>query len=114
MALDGGLSLAAGPHRGASTGQRVQVAIRQENIRLAPADAGLRSCRTSSRATVVFHAFAGQAHHYVIQLADGRELEVTAPGRRPPMPRGASAVAGWGRTDVVLLADGGADAGGGP
>ena len=63
---------------------------------------------------MVFHAFAGQAHHYVIQLADGRELEVMAPGTAAAMPRGASAVAGWGRTDVVLLIDGGADAGGGP
>jgi hypothetical protein len=31
----------------------------------------------------VFHAFAGQAHHYVAQLADGRELEIAAPGTTP-------------------------------
>ncbi len=112
VALDGGLSMAAGPHRGVVSGQRVQAAIRQENIRLAPAGAG-SGLANQFAATVVFHAFAGQAHHYVIQLADGRELEVTAPGASAPMARGTPALIGWGREDVVLLADGGPGAAGG-
>ena len=85
-------------------GQRVQVAIRQESIRLAPAvgeaarEAGASTA--SGRVnrfpvTVAFHAFAGQAHHYVVQLPDGRELEVAAPGADAPLPRGAAAVVEW-------------------
>ena len=87
----------------------MQVAIRQENIRLGPPGAGADRANRFA-ATVVFHAFAGQAHHYVVQLADGRELEVAAPGGAPPLARGARAVVEWGPEDVVLLA-GGADGG---
>jgi hypothetical protein len=52
---------------------------------------------------VVFHAFAGQAHHYVVQLAGGRELEVAAPGAAAPLPRGTRAAVEWSPEDVILL-----------
>jgi ABC-type Fe3+/spermidine/putrescine transport system ATPase subunit len=85
------------------------VAIRQESIRLGPPGAGGERPNRFA-ATVVFHAFAGQAHHYVVQLADGRELEVAAPGGAPALARGARAGVEWGPEDVVLLpgGDGGA------
>ena len=41
-----------------------------------------------------------------MQLADGRELEVTAPGAALPLARGARATIAWGPEDVVLLAGG--------
>ena len=115
VALDGGLSVLASPRDGLAPGERVQVAIRQESIRLAPAGAaaGLGGARAdgASRApanraavTVAFHAFGGQAHHYVVQLADGRELEIAAPGGDLPLERGASAVAEWAPQDVMILA----------
>ena len=63
-------------------------------------------------ATVVFHAFAGQAHHYVIQLADGRELEIAAPGTAPPLARGSRTRVEWSPDDVILLPGGGAGPGG--
>ena len=101
--LDGGWSVAAAARPGLPPGRRVQVAIRQENVRLG--SAGAAPDRANSfAATVVFHAFAGQAHHYVVQLADGRELEVTAPGSTLPLSRGAPAVIAWDPEDVVLLA----------
>jgi len=67
--------------------------IRQESIRLEPpgADAGANHFA----ATIVFHAFAGQAHHYVVQLANGRELEVAAPGAALPLARGARTFVAW-------------------
>jgi spermidine/putrescine ABC transporter ATP-binding subunit len=105
VAVDGGLSIVATARPGLASGERVQVAIRQENIRLEPAGAGADRAN-HFEATVVFHAFAGQAHHYVAQLAAGRELEVTAPGGAPPLARGARAVVAWGPEDVVLLAGG--------
>jgi putative spermidine/putrescine transport system ATP-binding protein len=105
VAIDGGLVVVAHPRPGLAPGQRVQVAIRQENIRLESPGGG--SDRVNRfPATVVFHAFAGQAHHYVVQLADGRELEVMAPGAALPFARGAKAVIAWGPDDMVLLAVG--------
>ena len=53
-----------------------------------------------------FHAFAGQAHHYVVQLADGRELEVAAPGADAPLSRGTAALVEWAPEDVILLPGG--------
>jgi ABC-type Fe3+/spermidine/putrescine transport system ATPase subunit len=102
VALGEGLSVAAAPRPDLRAGQAVQVAIRQESIRLVPAGrgSGLANCFP---ATVVFHAFAGQAHHYVVQLADGRELEVAAPGGAPPLARGTAALVEWAPEDVVLL-----------
>jgi ABC-type Fe3+/spermidine/putrescine transport system ATPase subunit len=103
VAVDGGLSVVAAERAGLVPGQRVQAAIRQENIRLSAAGPG-EGLANRFPATVVFHAFAGQAHHYVVQLADGRELEVMAPGAATPLARGAKAQVEWGAEDVVLLA----------
>jgi putative spermidine/putrescine transport system ATP-binding protein len=102
VALDGGLAVVATARPGLPSGERVQATIRQENIRLAPAGAGPGRANRFA-ATVVFHAFAGQAHHYVVQLADGRELEVAAPAAALPLARGAPAVIEWDPEDVVLL-----------
>jgi putative spermidine/putrescine transport system ATP-binding protein len=112
VALDGGLSVVAGPREDMAAGQRVQVAIRQESIRLVPAGPdGARVNRFP--VTVAFHAFAGQAHHYVVQLVDGRELEVATPGADTPLPRGTAALVEWAPEDVILL-PGGAPAGDAP
>jgi ABC-type Fe3+/spermidine/putrescine transport system ATPase subunit len=105
VALGGGLSVVARSRQNLTAGDRVQVAIRQENIRLAPEGAGSEVANRFP-ATVVFHAFAGQAHHYVVQLADGRELEVATPGTALPLARGARVLVEWGQGDVVLLAGG--------
>jgi putative spermidine/putrescine transport system ATP-binding protein len=113
VALDGGLSVVAAPRQDVKPGERVQAAIRQENIRLIPEGAG-SDLANRFAATVVFHAFAGQAHHYVVQLADGRELEVATPGAALPLARGARAFVGWNPEDVVLLAGGDWRAGGSP
>ena len=113
VTLDGGLSVVATSRPGLTAGRRVQVAVRQENIRLEPAGAGADHANRFA-VTVVFHAFAGQAHHYVVQLPDGRELEVTAPGAAPPFARGAPAAIEWEPEDVVLLAAGEAGAPGPP
>jgi len=103
VALDGGhLSIVAGPRAGLERGQPVHAVIRQEAIRLGPA-AAEAGRPNQFAATIVFHAFAGQAHHYVIQLADGRELEVAAPGATPPLPRGARTRVEWSPEDVILL-----------
>ena len=105
VAMEGGLSVVAAPRPGLQPGQRVQVAIRQENIGLEASDADVAHANRFP-AKVVFHAFAGHAHHYVVQLADGRELEVAAPGASLPFARGAPVVAAWGPDDVVILAEG--------
>jgi ABC-type Fe3+/spermidine/putrescine transport system ATPase subunit len=112
VALDGGLSVVAGPREDMAAGQRVQVAIRQESIRLAPAGADVGRVNRFP-VTVAFHAFAGQAHHYVVQLVDGRELEVATPGADTPLPRGTAALVAWAPEDVILL-PGGPPAGGAP
>ena len=52
---------------------------------------------TAFAATVAFHAFAGQAHHYVVQFADGRELEVATPGAATRRSRAARARSSSGR-----------------
>jgi len=103
VVLDGGrLSVVGGTRPGLTAGQPVHVMIRQESIRLVPAggDAG-RPNRFP--ATVVFHAFAGQAHHYVVQLADGRELEVAAPATTPALARGTRTGVEWPPEEVILL-----------
>ena len=125
VALDGGSSVMAGARDGIVSGQRVQVAIRQEAIRLAPA--GSEAARATTQVgpastmparanrfpvTVAFHAFAGQAHHYVVQLADGRELEVAAPGSELPFLRGTSAFVEWAPEDVIVLPGGAPESGG--
>ena len=104
ITLDGGGSIVAAARGEAGPGQRVQVALRQESIRLVSGrpDAGANYFPV----TVVFHAFAGAAHHYVVQLDDGRELEVVAPGAEPPIARGAKLAIAWPPEDVIVLAGG--------
>ncbi len=100
VALDGGLSVVAAAREDIAAGERVQVAIRQESIRLGPA--GADAARANHfPVTVAFHAFAGQAHHYVVQLVDGRELEVATPGADAPLQRGTACRrrVGGGRRD---------------
>jgi ABC-type Fe3+/spermidine/putrescine transport system ATPase subunit len=102
VALDGGLSVVAGAREDMAAGQRVQVAIRQESIRLVPA--GVDAAHVNRfPVTVAFHAFAGQAHHYVVQLVDGRELEVATPGADTPLQPGTAALVEWAPEDVILL-----------
>jgi ABC-type Fe3+/spermidine/putrescine transport system ATPase subunit len=102
VALDAGaLSIVAGPRPGLVAGHAVHAVIRQESIRLESPGAGAGPNRFA--ATVVFHAFAGQAHHYVVQLADGRELEVAAPGAAAPLARGDRTLVAWRPEDVTLL-----------
>jgi ABC-type Fe3+/spermidine/putrescine transport system ATPase subunit len=106
VALEGGqLSLAAGARAGLTRGETVHAVIRQEAIRIGSAvtEGG---CVNQFAATVVFHAFAGQAHHYVIRLVDGRELEIAAPGAAPPLARGTRTRVEWSPEDVILLPTG--------
>jgi ABC-type Fe3+/spermidine/putrescine transport system ATPase subunit len=93
--LDDGETVIAARGEGVAPGQSVQVAIRQESLRLTP--------RPGGAATVVFHAFAGQANHYVVQLAGGRELEVTRPAGEGVIPRGTAVDVDWDPADVILL-----------
>ena len=99
----GGLSVVAAPRAGLAAGAPVSVAIRQEAIRIESAQGEAVGRPNQFAATVVFHAFAGQAHHYVIQLADGREMEIAAPGSARPLPRGSRARVEWSPEDVILL-----------
>ncbi len=101
VALDDGLSVLAAPRLDLRPGQQVRAVIRQEAIRLV-GDPAPAPRPNHFAATVVFHAFAGQAHHYVVQLAGGRELEVAAPGATPPLPRGTRAGIEWS-PDVIVL-----------
>jgi putative spermidine/putrescine transport system ATP-binding protein len=107
IAIEGGRSVTATARGDVGPGQRVQVALRQESIRLvigatAAGGEGVAGANHFS-AMVVFHAFAGQAHHYVVQLDDGRELEVVAPGAAPPVARGTKIVVAWAPEDVIVL-----------
>ena len=105
VALDGGLRVVAGPRAGLAPGQPVHAVIRQEGIRLAASEAGAGRPNHFA-ATVVFHAFAGQSHHYVVELKDGRELEIAAPGSALPLARGAETRVEWSPEDVILLPGG--------
>jgi putative spermidine/putrescine transport system ATP-binding protein len=102
VALDGGLSVVAGARPGLERGQAVHAVMRQEAIRIGSAVTEVGRINQFA-VTVVFHAFAGQAHHYVVQLGDGRELEVAAPGGAPPLQRGARTRIEWSPEDVILL-----------
>jgi ABC-type Fe3+/spermidine/putrescine transport system ATPase subunit len=103
VTLDGSeLSIVASQRPGLVAGQPVHAVIRQESIRFAPLD-GEAGRLNHFPATVVFHAFAGQAHHYVVQLGDGRELEIAAPGATLPLARGTRTRVEWQPDDVILL-----------
>jgi ABC-type Fe3+/spermidine/putrescine transport system ATPase subunit len=108
VAVDGGgLSVQAASRLELAPGQPVRAVVRQEAIRFVAEPAGVATGGPARpnrfAATVVFHAFAGQAHHYVVQLAGGRELEVAAPGAAAPLPRGARVAVEWSPGDVILL-----------
>jgi len=100
----GGLALTARARADLAPGQRVQVALRQESIRLASAGTADGSA-PGVAATVAFHAFAGQSHQYVVQLKDGRELEVVASGSESPLARGSAVRVEWLPEDVIVLAE---------
>jgi putative spermidine/putrescine transport system ATP-binding protein len=103
VALDGGtLTVVAVSRAGLVAGQPVHAVVRQEAIRL-DAPVGDAARPNQFAATVVFHAFAGQAHHYVVQLADGRELGIATPGATVPLARGARTRVEWSPEDVILL-----------
>jgi putative spermidine/putrescine transport system ATP-binding protein len=107
VALEGGaLSIVAGSRPGLVAGQAVHAVIRQESIRLESGEGAGSGGPNRFAATIVFHAFAGQAHHYVVQLADGRELEVAVPGAAVPLARGARTLVAWRPEDVTLLPGG--------
>jgi ABC-type Fe3+/spermidine/putrescine transport system ATPase subunit len=101
----GGFPVVAAPQAGLAVGAPVRVAIRQEAIRLEPAESGAAPSGRPNEfpVLIVFHAFAGQAHHYVAQLADGREVEIATPGSARPLPRGTRARVAWSPEDVILL-----------
>ncbi len=99
--LDGGPEVAAGPRGDLAAGDRVHVVIRHEAVRLRPASTG--QLPNSFPATVVFHAFAGAAHHYVVELERGPELQAEDSGASAPFPRGAAVRAEWRAEDVILL-----------
>jgi len=101
----GGLSVVAAARAGLAVGAPVSVALRQEAIRIESAEGEAMPVGRANQfaVTVVFHAFAGQAHHYVIQLAGGREMEIAAPGSARPLPRGSRARVEWSPEDVILL-----------
>jgi putative spermidine/putrescine transport system ATP-binding protein len=118
VALEGGLVVLAAAREGLAQGQPVQAVVRQESIRLAapsggatggPGEAppgppgGVDGPANRFAATVVFHAFAGQAHQYVVQLDGGPELEVVAPGADAPVPRRARVHVQWAPAEVILL-----------
>jgi hypothetical protein len=42
----------------------------------------------------------------VVQLVDGRELEVAVPGADTPLQRGTAALVEWAPEDVILLPEG--------
>jgi len=101
----GGLSVVAAARDSIGVGAPVSVALRQEAIRIESAEGEAMPVGRANQfaVTVVFHAFAGQAHHYVIQLAGGREMEIAAPGSARPLPRGSRARVEWSPEDVILL-----------
>ena len=109
VALDGGgLSVVAGPRPDLVAGQPVQRGDPPGEHPSRAAPAARPGAPNRFAATVVFHAFAGQAHHYVVQLADGRELEIAAPGAAPPLARGPRTRIAWSPDDVILLPGGAA------
>ncbi|MEV0617757.1 ABC transporter ATP-binding protein [Nonomuraea sp. NPDC050404] len=111
--LDLGGGLVVGGLPGLVEGERAVVAIRPERIRLSEAGAG-------TAGTVGYRAFAGDAWHVEVRLADGRMLSVQLPdtgaGAADPPGAGTSVVASWDPADVIVLESGagsGTDAGSG-
>ncbi|MEV1178506.1 TOBE domain-containing protein, partial [Nonomuraea sp. NPDC049784] len=103
----GGLVLECGPLP-LPPGDRAVVAVRPERIRLtAP---GADSAGTAG--TVGYRAFAGDAWHVEVRLADGRVLSVqvadTGAGAEDPPGAGTPVLARWDPADVIVLESQGA------
>jgi putative spermidine/putrescine transport system ATP-binding protein len=98
--LDLGGGLVAGGLPGLVEGERAVVAIRPERIRLSGTGAG-------TAGTVGYRAFAGDAWHVEVRLADGRTLSVQLPdagaGAADPPGAGTPVVASWDPADVIVL-----------
>ena len=99
--LDGGLEVVAASAGAPAAGARVQAAVRQESVRLVAAPTGLTP--NSFAGSVVFHAFGGASHQYVVQLADGRELQAEMPGAAERFARGAGVHVEWRPEETTLL-----------
>ncbi|WP_436839214.1 ABC transporter ATP-binding protein [Nonomuraea angiospora] len=84
-------------------GERAVVAVRPERIRLATPGPGAEGVA----GTVGYRAFAGDAWHVEVRLADGRILSVqvadTGAGAEDPPGAGTSVLARWDPADVILL-----------
>ncbi len=104
--LADGLEVEAAAAPGIAPGDRVDVVLRQEAIRLVRAPTP--GAANSVPATVVFVAFAGAASQYVVRLASGTEITVEAASSKGarPFERGAEVHAEWAPGDVIVLPDG--------
>ncbi|MEV0387552.1 ABC transporter ATP-binding protein [Nonomuraea sp. NPDC050643] len=91
-------------------GERAVVAIRPERIRLTLPETALAEGRASAAGTVGYRAFAGDAWHVEVRLANGRTLSAqiadTGAGVADPPGAGTSVVASWDRADVIVLETG--------
>ncbi|HEY8369154.1 MAG TPA: ABC transporter ATP-binding protein [Thermodesulfobacteriota bacterium] len=101
--LADGLEVRAAARGGVEPGDRVDLVLRQEAVRLVPAPTP--GAANSVPATVVFVAFAGATSQYVVRLASGTEITVEAPSSRgaPALARGASVHAEWAADDLIVL-----------
>ncbi|MET9251578.1 ABC transporter ATP-binding protein [Nonomuraea sp. NPDC003709] len=106
-ALDsGGIVVECGP-LSLWPGGRAVVAVRPERIRLATPGPGAGRVVGAVAGTVGYRAFAGDAWHVEVRLADGRILSVqvadTGAGTEDPPGAGTSVLAHWDPADVILL-----------
>jgi spermidine/putrescine ABC transporter ATP-binding subunit len=98
----GGIVVDCGPLP-AGPGERAVVAIRPERVRLRTQDTG------GVAGTVGYRAFAGDAWHVEVRLADGRALSVRVPDTgadADPPGAGTPVVARWDPADVIVLETG--------
>ncbi|WP_235030890.1 ABC transporter ATP-binding protein [Nonomuraea solani] len=88
-------------------GERAVVAIRPERIRLAEPGTTVSEAAASVPGTVGYRAFAGDAWHVEVRLADGRTLSAqiadTGAGAADPPGAGTPVVANWDRADMIVL-----------
>jgi iron(III) transport system ATP-binding protein len=79
VTLDGGGTLALALPPGVAAGDAVEIAVRPENVRIAPAG---RSAGGMLAGTVVEHTYLGNTNEYVVAAASGARLRVqTHPGQ---------------------------------
>ncbi|MGW0203185.1 ABC transporter ATP-binding protein [Nonomuraea sp. NPDC003201] len=104
-ALDsGGIVVECGP-LSLRPGGRAVVAVRPERIRLATPGPEAGPATGGVAGTVGYRAFAGDAWHVEVRLADGRTLSVRVAdtGAGDPPSAGTSVLARWDPADVILL-----------